>query len=360
MWLPNIPNDASNTPSMSTGNINITATTVELAYVFQIPEDGSLNGLTIRTGGITTGATVGIRFETLASTGYPSGTLIDSNAYGSLTLADTDDNTMFAVNLNSTVTVSRGDEIACRFTVASGSPALNLAAFQDSGLLSVPSIIRSTDSGSSWSLIGGYAPIFCLRYDTSTYPFMDGFFPFHTVSNSAFHSGTSPNTVGNQFTLDTDYSVSGYWLYQDLDGAFTIKIYDGSGVVSSTTYTGTGNLPVTTNGTVGPVLLPASVQLAAGTYVMAIEKTDTTSSSFYYGETDAAYAAAMPGGGDFYFGEASSPSTSSSFTTTASKFLFAGLLIDGFSVDVTEGGGGTTINPVATHVGRGPFATLGA
>lgn len=348
LYSPPFPDAPAGTPTISTTQIAMGSSTGEVAYILQAPKTGDIDRITFRTSTVTTGSTIEIRLETVDdSTGYPSGTLVDTNSNITQVINSADDNVLFEVTLTGAATVTQGQKVAVRFKNSSGSPVIYFGGFADWSAFTTPQILESTNSGTSWTQQANYSPIVAFRYSDATYPEINGVVPLNTVSTTNISSSTTPDEVGNLFTPTQAYRVVGYWAWQDLDGAGEIKMYDASGVVANSTVSLAGTYPLSGAGDFVKYFLETPITLTPNTdYGIVLKKTDTTTSLYYSCDvSDVKYMTAMPSGGKFTQITAKDPTDLGDFTETTTAMVFMGLIID--AIDITASGGATSYGYVS-------------
>ena len=321
----------------TTSNASITASTHQKAWLFQAPKTGNIDRIMFQTRTVTTGCTLDIRLETISG-GLPTGTLVSTNSNITQVIGDTDDNVNFVVTLTSSAAVTKNMIYAIRINVSSGSPNLNLAAGSGftPGMGLSPKHLTTIDSGSTWFLVSSSFPVSAIRYDDSDYPFVPEFQIYTDFSSNTITSASTPDAVGNKFTLPFNCNLVGYWSYADLDEVFNFSLYDSSGVVSGSTHSGTGNHPIGTIDLPGffpiiPVALTADTNYAA-----VIEATSSGNNIINYAIINSLTISAAPYGMTYV--SAKDPSDFSDFTADTAKVAIVGIVV----ADVTpvSGGGG--------------------
>ena len=334
-------------PVQTTGgyptSVLISTSTYQVAVLFNAPRTGSIDKIMFRTLTIGTGCTLDVRLETI-SDGTPTGTLISTGSNASQVVIPTDDYKEFIVTLTASASVTAGVLYCIRFNVSSGAPATFGIAVVLSGSGIPPHpyrVIRSTNSGSSWSNISN-SPIGALRYSDAVWEV-----PAYEMClitdkpNTSYDNTSTPNTYGNYFTLDHNMDVMGYWGMADLDDGFEISIYDSSGIVAGSTFTGDGNYPYSTSTTAYSFFVNEFTLLADTPYVLAMKATGSSTVTIYgqrmdesanYTSIDSAFKSNdfLPWG--FQYASAKDPSDISDFTTSDYIWANIGLIIDATSV----------------------------
>lgn len=333
---PPLPLAVATSPNF--GNILLDASGEKSAFVFQAPKTGNIDKLGFRTTTVTTGTTtVDIRLETFdTSTGEPTGTLFGTNTNVNQAIASSDDNVWFEVTLTASASVTKGD-ILCIVVAPSGTFSLNIASYADDGARGFPQAMQYT---TSWASLSTGAPVCSVRYNDGSYPPITGIFPFSNINSHTYNSGSTPDVYANKINFPFNCKVSGAWVWADIDGDATIKLYDSDGVTvlaSSNIYT---NVPKLTGQSVNNVLLSSEVTLTANTdYWIGLEPSSGTSLVLYsYEGSTSSIFGQFPLSSNFTYSTAKDPSGTGSWTDDATRQVTLGVEIS--EIDDGSGSGG--------------------
>ena len=319
------------------------------AYVVQAPKAGTIDRVCFRTGTVTTGETVDVRVETVATTGLPSGTLWATNTNASKVIGNADDDTWFETTLTAGATVAKGDWFAVvvampgstsgSIAITRGSPTIGLRPYC-AHFVAAAWIRRAS------------APIGAVRYSDGTYPAIPGVLPYGVNSGSqVFRSSTNPDERGNKITVPFACKVTGAWLSgETFVGDFTLKLYDiSNNVLSDIAVEGNMHADVIAAQMGDLVMFDNEVTLAAGDVVrltmLATEGTDTV---LYAAAIPSGLAAASPGGGQMVY---TTRNDGGAWTDNSAKLGMIGLIVSaldtGGSSGTTQGNLGTVLRGVA-------------
>lgn len=263
------------------------------SVIFYAPKSGEIDRVCFRTQTVTTGATVDVRLETVDTSGFPTGTLADTNSNASQVIASADDNTWFEVTLTASATVTEGQALA--IVIVNASPGvMNISSYNVTPPANRP-VLTGLYTG-TWANTGRCG-VGAVRYNDGTYPAIPGILPITGLSNTQFGTGSTPDERANKFTPDIDCKVGGATFYvQNWAPAdtFDIVLYDtdGSSVLES------ASVVIGTNATTAifSVRFDTQVTLAAGSsYWLAVKPTSANTLAVQVATCNATARAAMQG-----------------------------------------------------------------
>lgn len=333
----NIQQHAYPTQLMSLIAAGLTSTMVvdasgeKAAYIFRAPADGTITEVLFRTASITA-ADVMVRVETMdESTGFPTGTLWDTDTEVAMSFSTGLTQFWRTAVLTAGATVQRGDLLAVVVSWVAGSTAvmgLNLTqrAFPYTALFTA-----------SWAKQNAPVPMVVLNYGG------DYYLPVGCssgVTSASISTSTTPDEVGNLYTPLFTQRVIGLTALADFDGACQLTVYDSANTVLATT----SIAPATRQGVNGGAVelaLDTVIELEAGeSYRLVFTPTSTTSVNVQAWVVDAAAGlATAPGGAEFVYTSRVDAGTWSE-TTTQQAMIYP--IIDG--IEMGGGGGGRLVN----------------
>ena len=328
---------SGNPPDFTTSQMDLNSGTDFGEIILQIPVGGSLSEIGFRVGSVTAGCTLSVRLETMsATTGRASGTLYHANASGTVVVADTDDNTWKTVSFTS-FTVTRGDLVAIKIGVSSGTPsALQLSLLRTANSPEIPMMIE--DDGTPAAVTG--APCLAIKI-SSAWVALPGCLPMSALNSHSFASNTT-DARGLRFQVPIEMSLAGFWHWADIDGDVIYELIDDSETVLAS-LSWDKDYPNAAAGLTETILkFGSSVTLSANTtYRLMCRATTTTAANFLtYSVPGSAYLTASHFcSSQFYLTEATHDgSVYSAPTDTNTEVPWMGLYFDG--VEVGSGGGG--------------------
>lgn len=219
LHLPAITGLGTGSAFAEANNI-LTAAGHYAAIIINPPKAGTISTISGYSG-LNSGS-VDVRVETVdASNGRPTGTLWAANTNASVTISATG---FFTATLTAGAVVAETDKLAIVFTWVSGSPRIVSARFF--GTTAFPYRVINTGSvakGNSSEMV-----IAALGYNDGSFAYSPYVLQYN-VGSTTFNSGSTPDEIGNLFTLPRDYSVVGVWGALGGSGAdFDIVLYSGS------------------------------------------------------------------------------------------------------------------------------------
>lgn len=337
---PNKPATWASIPNITaTTNLDLNGTGQWVAWVGQVKQAATIDRYFFRVGSATTGCDALVRVETVdTSTGLPTGTLVHANATDLVTI--TSGAADYANNFDGTFSLTQGQLIAFVISVSSGTPsAVNFATWEDDGAaVMVPYLLDFDASAALRATTSFCAGLGISGGGAMPLPKM---WPINAVSVETYNSGSSPDTIGNQIVVDAPIRVAGayYWVDQDADA--TLKLYgtDGATVLASVSlYT---SIPPITSMQLCEARFTSSVELAAGTYWLAVEATTGTNIGIAtITFASSTWRSGSPFGADkiTYAACTQTPANTGSWTVTETKQAMLGLIIDGIDGGASSGG----------------------
>jgi len=321
------------------------------ATVFQIPKDGTLNSISFYTRDVTTGEVVDVRLETVdLTTGEPTGTLKETGSNGSVTIADSDDQTKktsAVFNSGSGVAVLMGKLVAVVVAspASSGGDWDRATANQwwEGGFP-----YRTVNLTGSW-VFGGAPPVVILNYDTGV-EYGVGITAFKSISSSvSINSGATVAEAGVKFQFPHAARIAGFMFNGSILGPMRAHLYNASGKPQDTGATRLATLAtgvidnnVTKDSTLQwfQYLFSSSVEIAANTtFYMSLEATTAVNNSLQTATVEE--TADMPTiiGGATWILVADDGAGDWDETDTRHPWIIP--LIDGLDDGAGGGGGGT-------------------
>jgi len=326
-FYPEPPLEADTVPSFIS-NIGVNGATGEYSIVFQAPKSGDISGLFFRTAGVSAGCTLDVRLELPSlDSGIPTGRLASASSNASVVVASTDDNKSFPTTLSGVTNVNKGDWLAARLDVSSGTPtSLQIASFADSNLFGPYILVNNLTPTAA--LQG--APIFSLQYSDGAYISPFGCIPISELNSSTFNSGSAPNNIGNQFQLECPLRAKGCWAWLDADASGSALIYDSNG--SSVLASGLirTNMPPTAGAGIHYLEFSQSVELQSGVnYYLTMRPYSASNLILYHAN---AFDDNLGSGlihPNFKLCSSREPTGTGSWTITGSGAAWMGLVVDG-------------------------------
>lgn len=318
-----------NAPSgLQSAVLVIHAVNEEAAGIFIAPRAGNISKLHFCTGTVTTGATVTVALKTLDGSGDPAGVV----ASKTLVIDNTDDNKHLSVTLNPVAAVTAG--VAYALTVAQPAAAAGdmtvqaFAVLYAGGSPLMQNFPYSDLKTAGWvkqnRQIAG-----AVEYDTGNI-YNIGAGLFVSSANAAVNNTTTPDEIGNVFTLPFPARVGGVWFNSAAMAAgadFTAKLYDGANnLLASVSLDGDDRM-----GSTGPWFMRfgLEVDLTAGsTYRVTILPATANSVTLYrFTVADNVDLAIVDGGSGMY---ETSRKSGGAWTNTNTRRIHLGLLLSGF------------------------------
>lgn len=215
------------------------ATGERVGHIQQIYKAGNIAKILFYTGTVTTGDTIKASLQTVdMATGLPSGTVLTTatgqKAYGTVAVADGDDNVWKTVTLTEVAAVTQGQWIAVVLEWSSyGSGNIRINNVTNASVYtsnySHYCVTDVTASPGTWVKDVLYQCL-ChhLEYDDEAYYFNLNPQYMPGAAAGSVSSSTNPDEVGNYFQIPAKMRAFGFWLYGDFDYAVTLSLLDAS------------------------------------------------------------------------------------------------------------------------------------
>lgn len=327
--------------NMATGTI-IDAAGEKCAFVFQVPKSGTQDRVGFHVRLVTTAQTLRVGLETVdAATGAPTGTQYGGSAVG--TQAAPVAGTFYEVTLATPATAVAGDIIAVviQFDATVGNVQIgHIDGLAGGNRAGVPYINAFT---TVWTKHLSGTPVMSVRYNDASYEFI-GALPFAGRQDVFFNTGSTPDEIGNYFTLPAPVRVTGVRVLVVAANNMDIVLYEGSTVLRTISV----DSDVTAGSMEYDLRFSTPVTLSAGTVYRIVFK-PTTASNINMRELIVLSAGMMnmvPGGTDWY--KTSRTDAGAWTEDTLRRVWGTGLLIDQIDDGVGGGAGG-----LLTHPGMG-------
>lgn len=204
----------------------------KICQVFVAPKTGNISELKVRVGYVQTANSLKVSIQGLNSSGNPDGSILASgNAYA--TIATPVQDTTYTLTLNSAAPVTRGSRYCMVFEFSSWTNGNNQIGGSGQGSYShIDYGIYSPYYFTSWNK-GLYQLFFGIKYDDGSVLPGPGILPGLGLS-TAFHSGSTPDEIGNLMVMPVACRAMGIWAFVDLDYETNFKYYGPSGDESIT------------------------------------------------------------------------------------------------------------------------------
>lgn len=342
------PSPISRNGLLAVTNQEVWSVTPRLAWIFQCPKAGTLDGLEFLLGTVFSSQTMRVSFQDLSGSD-PDGVQdqfadFTASPAGWKTTLITSDGTSGGVKR----TVTQGQWVAAVIqypgtagdvycTNITDSTSGGMATAQGDGYV-------RTHNGTSWNTTpsGVLGLNIALKYNDGSYgQFLGLHVPMSSVTTESFASNSTPDEIGFTFDVVAPLRVTGAWLYIDEDAAFDVVLYATNGTtalgtVSTTAIRGTSSMAL------GYVRFPTPLDLTVGTsYRLALKPTTTSTVGLQVVTVaNSALRAAWPGGSSVQY---TARTDAGSWTQTATKLPQMGLIVTGLEVGGGSGGGGTSV-----------------
>lgn len=320
-----------NNVAPGTNNQVIDATGEKSGFVVQAPKTGNIRKIHFRTAAAATPTDTDVRVESVdAATGMPSGSLLNANSNVTVASASITANSWITTgNLTADAAVTKGQLIAI-VVAPTGSPNIRVAVFSTNAGFRFPYVTLFT---AAWALVPGNVPILALEYSDGSFAYMPGVNAASAFNSHAIASDTTPDEIALVFQVPGPVTVSGFWLWADLDGDADVILYNSDG--SSALVTLSIDKDVRAATTVGmPFIFTFATPVdlsGATTYMLAVKPTTTTALTIY--SFDVASAAILDqhaGGQAFHYRQATDGAWAAATTTRRPYFgLFLSAIDNG-------------------------------
>lgn len=198
-------------------------------FVFEVQKAGTVTILHFRLSGVTTGQTLRAGLYAVDASGNPTTTAYGGMAVGTVTVADTDDNTLKQVTLATPATMVAGDWVA--LVIEFDSTAGNLNISRSGG--SSGDAFSTLYTGGAWGARSMYASGFALEYNDGTLGPSDSML-VSTFQNPGFHLDTAiADEYGTRFIYPFGGRIIGIRTALSLAASAIAEFnyYDGTTVV---------------------------------------------------------------------------------------------------------------------------------
>ena len=332
-----LPIYASGAPTLS--YVTCDAADETAVQIFRAPRSGEIDVVGFRTSGVTIGATIDVRLETVAN-GLNTGTLVDTNSNKTLAIADADDNKALSVTLTGAATVTKGQKLALVLKSPSADYGnVRYAAYSDIGIAgSYPPLI------SVGAVTAGCLVCWVHYADSPAYCYIPNVLPMGDagINTNTFNNTSTPDIYGARFKLTgVGRRCRGCYVWLDLDGNCDVRLVttayheaNGTGILASAELTSDDDLA--TGAGLFYLEFDAATELAADTvYRLIVIPSSSTSLSTYDFTVPSAALLASAGGAEFYLTTAKTPTQNADWTDTNTRVPFMWLVFDG--VDLAGG-----------------------
>jgi hypothetical protein len=327
----------------STTTLLMDAVGEQCAFVFRAPRTGDIDVIGLGCGASTqlpsNGILVSLQNVDLA-TGFPDGM---TQRYCIVPRSNLSANTWFTTGPLTTdgtpsgtrLSVTRGDLIAVVVDFVSFVAGDNVSIVCELGYTAnegtFPYVLQQVGAG--WAKGTNTVPLLAIRYSDGTYYPIDGAFPWSGFTTLSLGLNTTPDEVGNRFSLPFDAKVGGVWVRRQSTATrdVLVRLYDSDGTVFA-------NGSVLEDGDLGTgatryVTLPAEIPLKANTVYRATCVMQQPVGLNFYG-ADVASAPvlnAVAGGQQMYWTQRTD---GGAWTDVLTRRMLMGLLL----TDINTGG----------------------
>ena len=323
----------------------MTASTHQIAEIFQIPKSGNIHKIGFRVGTVTADAnsTLSVTLQTVSeTTGNPTGTAYKGAAAGTSSTGISSSAWIGPVTLGTDATsVVRGDVVAVvitfgTFTAADSIPISVVLATQQN----FPYV--DYYNGSTWAKVNAVGIALDIEYDDGTYAVIPGNCPFTAITSQSFASNTAgTDEYALSFQLPFPARLRAVKLYAALNGDANIILY--SGITALDTITTDKDIRGTGNNRLGYYEFATPQVLTKGTVYRVSVQPQTTTSVILPILTLSSAAAmdGLDGGQNFRLGTRLDGGAWDADTTTKRPAI--GLHFDQFDDGASTGSGGPMI-----------------
>lgn len=330
------------------GTMTIDATGERCGNILQIKRAGNIRYVSFFTNTVTTGDTIKVTLQTVdTSTGLPTGTLIDSDATGTVVVNDTDDNTWKTVDFGAdkNIAVTQGQFIAVVLewdSYVAGNIKICQAISVTVSSYNTYVVTDITATPGTWAKWSAVQPLVIeIGYD-------DGSYALNCDGNPSFcntvtiNSGTTPDEVGNYFQIPFPCRAVGIWVIGDIDYDVTLSLLDASDNILANC-TQLAAYRAGPNVCLLPVFFdssPAStVTIAKDTWYRVIMTPGANSVTIAYATVLSAAAMDLyPLGQNCHWTQATNRDEVTDWAQTTTKRCQIGLIIDQLDNGVSSGG----------------------
>lgn len=196
----------------STANLLVDAAGEAVGFIFQWPKTGTVDRFIFRTGSVTTAQNMTLTFETVDSSGMPTGSAYGSSGATTWAPVDTDDNVNVELTLASSFAVTKGDLVVARFEWSGTAGNLNFVVATSDNV--TDGLTRSLHDTGSGFAISNTCPRICLRYDDGTYVVPRWCIPPANHSSTIVDSASNPAEIGLYFISPINFSFDAIHYFQ--------------------------------------------------------------------------------------------------------------------------------------------------
>lgn len=311
------------TPFM--GYVTLDANDEYIAAVFQIPKTGSLTEIAFSVRTVTSADTdFSVRIETVSTTtGLPSGTLIDANAYGTVNIGTGDSNTIKTCTLTGAVSVTVGTIVAVVFKLTGTGPNLQLWGGYPQYESQFPYYYSSPDAS-----IAPRSPNLALNIGgwVSAYQMFCQAVTYESIAQASSNNKERGILINLPFKARVCGAVAS--CTTPTGSTYKISLYStptGTPVEEATTIELDGDVTALGRGGRHHLFSSPFILQPNTNYVLALQVTGTTAIDVYYlSYPSNTYSAAYPGGASaVWYARDSIGSTSFSATDTRVPIMHA-------------------------------------
>lgn len=196
----------------------------KVAFVIQVPTTGSIDSVDFLTGTVTTADDLVVSLQDVStSTGDPDGT---NDQTATVTLDAADDGVWKTATFNTARSVTAGQYVAVVIGVDTYVDADLTISLAHSAAGSAINGYVDVSDGSAWTKQTAHGPLLALHYTTG-YVAADAFLPLGACAAASL-SSSGVDQAGIVFRTSRAVSVIGVIFVGDVDGDFTVILYDGS------------------------------------------------------------------------------------------------------------------------------------
>lgn len=195
--------------------------------ILPAPKSGDISKVHFFTGFNGADGDIDVRIETVdAATGFPTGTLWDTNT--EVTVSWADDYELIIATLTAAATVTQGDPIAVKLRANSSSvPTGDIATADNEIWPGFPYCIFNTGSPTR----NYRSPSIWLEYSDGSVPNLGWQRRLNLAESVADVNNTIDYRYGIRFQMPFDAVISGAWMVADFgSGANTLELYNPNGV----------------------------------------------------------------------------------------------------------------------------------
>lgn len=292
LYLPNLY-DALGILNANNSNFQakvIDASAEKVAFIFNVPKTGTLNGIGFRLGTVTTGDTLKASFQDVdATTGNPDGT---ADQFRTVVIAGTDDDKWIDVDSSPSLGLmtSDGTDTGTKRSVTRDDLLSIVIEFNSfvAGNMEIQTLGGNSAADNThyvdhftaaWAKDANASPIFALKYSDGTYAYISGCFPAKDSNVVGVNTGSTPDEVALYFQVPFSCKVNGAAIGVDLDEAADVVLYDSDGTTVLASKSLDADLRANTIRVPHECQLTETTLLANTNYRLAIKPTTVTNIS---------------------------------------------------------------------------------